>query len=62
MESPEAPAEEAPPPPEVIQSLSPEALRRLADLEEARRSGKLSEADYQAQRLQVLRQESGEAP
>lgn len=62
MESPEVPAEAAPPPPEVIQSLSPEALRRLADLEEARRSGKLSEADYQAQRLQVLRQESGEAP
>jgi hypothetical protein len=39
------------PPPE---GLSPEALRALADLEETRRSGQLSETDYQEQRRQIL--------
>jgi hypothetical protein len=36
------------------QGLSPEALRALADLEEARRRGELTEADYQAQRREIL--------
>lgn len=44
------------PPPE---GLSPEALRALADLEEERRGGKLSETDYQERRRQIL---SGELP
>jgi hypothetical protein len=44
------------PPPE---GLSPEALRALADLEETRRNGELSETDYQEKRRQIL---SGETP
>jgi len=44
------------PPPE---GLSPEALRALADLEETRRRGELSETDYQDQRRQIL---SGQLP
>jgi len=34
--------------------LSPETLRRLADLEEARRRGELTEAAYQAERLRII--------
>jgi hypothetical protein len=44
------------PPPE---GLSPEALRALADLEETRRRGELSETDYQERRRQIL---SGQLP
>jgi hypothetical protein len=44
------------PPPE---GLSPEALRALADLEEVRRRGELSETDYQAKRREIL---SGKVP
>jgi hypothetical protein len=44
------------PPPE---GLSPEALRALADLEETRRSGRLTEAEYQTRRRQIL---SGSLP
>jgi hypothetical protein len=44
------------PPPE---GLSPEALRALADLEETRRRGELSETDYQERRRQIL---SGQIP
>jgi hypothetical protein len=44
------------PPPE---GLSPEALRALADLEENRRRGELTEAEYQVQRRQIL---SGQLP
>jgi hypothetical protein len=44
------------PPPE---GLSPEALRALADLEETRRRGELSETDYQAKRREIL---SGKVP
>jgi hypothetical protein len=39
------------------QGVSPEGLRALADLEESRRRGELTEADYQAKRRQIL--ESG---
>jgi len=44
------------PPPE---GLSPEALRALADLEEVRRRGELSETDYQQRRREIL---SGKIP
>lgn len=44
------------PPPE---GLSPEALRALADLEEERRGGQLSETNYQERRRQIL---SGQLP
>lgn len=51
MESPE----EAPAPrPDITSDLSPEQLRALADLEEARRNGTLSEAEYTAQRSRIL--------
>lgn len=40
--------------PELSGSLSPEALRKLADLETARREGRISEAEYQSQRRQTL--------
>jgi len=53
---PPDPTEGAPVPP---QGLSPEALRALADLEEERRRGQVTEADYQSRRRQIL---SGEAP
>ena len=36
------------------QGVSPEGLRALADLEESRRRGELTEADYQAKRRQIL--------
>jgi hypothetical protein len=44
------------PPPE---GLSPEALRALADLEEVRRRGELTEGDYQMRRREIL---SGKLP
>ncbi len=34
--------------------LAPEALRRLADLEELRRDGRISEAEYQRRRQALL--------
>lgn len=43
--------------PEGAPGLSPEALRALADLEEARRRGELSEVEYQSHRRQILRGE-----
>jgi hypothetical protein len=47
--------EEAPPQrPDASPELSPEQLRALADLEEARRAGTLSEAEYTAQRNRIL--------
>ena len=39
--------------------LSPDQLRALADLEESRRDGQVSEGDYQTQRARILR---GELP
>ena len=51
MESPE----EAPPAPRPsLPELTPEQLRALADLEEARTEGKLSEAEYAAERNRIL--------
>lgn len=44
----EPPAEPLPP------NLSPEALRALADLEEARREGEITEVDYQLERSKIL--------
>jgi hypothetical protein len=53
MESQE---EEAPPAqrPTLSSELTPDQLRSLADLEEARRDGKLSEAEYAAERNRIL--------
>lgn len=53
---PAAPAEGAPIPP---QGLSSQALRALADLEDARRRGEVTEAEYQSQRRQIV---AGELP
>jgi hypothetical protein len=50
----EAPAED-PAPAGVELPSDPEALRALADLEEARRSGEITEAEYQRQRRALLR-------
>ncbi|MGH3113173.1 MAG: hypothetical protein ACRDOP_06880, partial [Gaiellaceae bacterium] len=47
--------EEAPPAPRpVLPELTPEQLRALADLEEARTEGKVSEAEYAAERNRIL--------
>jgi hypothetical protein len=48
---PANPEQGAPVPP---QGLSPAALRALADLEEERRRGEVTEADYQSKRRQIL--------
>lgn len=53
---------DAGPPPEWSENLSPEQLRALADLEEERRSGKISEGEYDARRKRILRGEAEEAP
>jgi hypothetical protein len=53
---PVEPTSGAPVPP---QGVSPEGLRALADLEESRRRGELTEGDYQAKRRQIL---AGEEP
>lgn len=56
-------AEEAPAPrPDVSGELSPEQLRALADLEEARREGKLSEAEYAVERNRILAPADPERP
>lgn len=49
----------APAPPE---GLSSTALRALADLEDARRRGEVTEADYQSRRRQILAGDLQEAP
>jgi hypothetical protein len=54
MESPEAGDTATPEEPERAGELSPETLRALADLEEARRSGQVSESEYQARRRELL--------
>ncbi len=46
------------PRPQMSEDLSPEQLRALADLEEQRRSGKISEGQYNASRNRILRGES----
>lgn len=55
VDDPSAQPGPAPPP----EGLSPEALRALADLEETRRRGELSETDYQERRREIL---SGNLP
>lgn len=52
MESPAEPPEPAPP--EATGELAPSTLRALADLEESRRSGAISEAEYEARRSSIL--------
>ncbi len=47
------------PTPSITDQLTPEQLRALADLEEARRDGKVTEADYTARKGQILRGEPG---
>jgi hypothetical protein len=44
------------------QGVSPEGLRALADLEESRRRGEMTEADYQARRRQILEGSMPEEP
>ena len=56
---PAEPEQGAPVPP---QGLSPAALRALADLEEQRRRGELTEAEYQSRRRQIVAGEVPEAP
>jgi hypothetical protein len=46
------------PRPQLSEDLSPEQLRALADLEEQRRNGKISEGQYNASRNRILRGES----
>jgi hypothetical protein len=45
--------------PHVSEELTPAQLRALANLEEQRQNGEISEADYQAQRMEIL---TGGAP
>ncbi len=52
FESREVETESAPP--ELEGSLSPETLRALADLEESRRRGAITEAEYQERRRRIL--------
>lgn len=52
LESPPSPAETAAP--ALPDDLSPEQLRALADLEEARRNGEMTESEYQAKRRKIL--------
>jgi hypothetical protein len=47
------------PTPRMTDDLDPEQLRALADLEEARRNGKLTESEYSSQRDRILRGETG---
>lgn len=59
MESPEeAPEPEATPPP-LPARLAPETLRKLADLEDARRRGDVDEAEYELQRRRILASDPG---
>jgi hypothetical protein len=54
MESPIPQSEQDDEPADTPRSLSPEALRGLADLEEERRAGKLTEAEYEQRREALL--------
>jgi hypothetical protein len=57
----EAPAPGLPEAPERLPAnLSPETLRALADLEEARRRGEITESDYDEQRRRILAGEASE--
>jgi hypothetical protein len=48
--------------PVVPANLSPDTLRKLADLEEARRRGELSEAEYANRKSEILRADPGASP
>lgn len=43
-------------------NLAPATLRRLADLEESRRRGEMTESEYSAQRNEILRSDPGASP
>jgi len=51
----ETPGEEEPGPAELPANLSPQTLRRLADLEDERRDGAISEGEYELRRREILR-------
>ena len=53
-----APAE--PTPAALPRDLTPETLRALADLEDARRRGDLSEAEYESERRRILEENAGQ--
>jgi hypothetical protein len=59
MESPPEPEAAPANPAPLPANLSPQALRQLADLEEQRRRGELTESFYEARRREIL---AGEAP
>ncbi len=59
MEAPVEAAEDVPEAPREIIPSDPTALRALAELEEAREQGQITEADYRAKRRAILQ---GEAP
>lgn len=66
MESPEqttdsapAPAQGAPQQPALPPNLSPQTLRDLADLEDARRRGELTESQYEIERRRILGSDPG---
>jgi hypothetical protein len=50
------------PKPAVDESLTPEQLRALADLEEQRRSGALTETEYTTRRNEILRGDAAPKP
>jgi hypothetical protein len=54
MESPEEEPGEHPPQDPIGEGLSPETLRQLADLEEMRLRGEISEAQYDTRRREIL--------
>lgn len=54
METPEDAPEAAPAPAALPANLTPETLRELADLEDARRRGELTESQYEAERSRIL--------
>jgi hypothetical protein len=64
VEGEEAAAPKAPeqPAPVAPSGLTPAQLRALADLEEARRDGKITEAEYAAEQQKIVSGESTEAP
>jgi len=62
MESPDAGEEAAPaqePAPTLPANLSPETLRALADLEDSRRRGDLTETEYDTERRRILEGDTG---
>jgi len=63
MEAPEEAPEAAPPEPVPMPAnLSPETLRALADLEDSRRRGEVTEAEYESERRRILGSDSGDPP